>query len=109
MPGDARDRPPRDIQAVTAEDVLRVDWDDGDSNGGQRLYPFRFLRQQCQCARCVNEWTGERMLDPEAVPEDVSILGMELVGSYALRIRWSDGHDSGLLTWARLRELTPPT
>jgi DUF971 family protein len=31
--------------------------------------------------------------------------GAELVGNYALRIQWSDGHDTGLYTWKYLREL----
>ncbi|MEE2907136.1 MAG: DUF971 domain-containing protein [Planctomycetota bacterium] len=30
---------------------------------------------------------------------------MELVGSYAVRIRFSDGHDTGLYTWSYLRSL----
>ena len=95
--------PPRDIQALTAENKLRVVWADR-----QGEYSFRFLRQQCQCARCVNEWTGEQILDPDSVAADVSINAMELVGHYAIRIRWSDGHDSGLYTWERLQELIPP-
>jgi len=31
---------------------------------------------------------------------------LELVGGYAVRINWSDGHNSGLFTWERLRELS---
>jgi len=30
---------------------------------------------------------------------------MEAVGHYALRIRFSDGHDTGIYTWRYLREL----
>mgnify|MGYP002004601913 FL=1 len=30
---------------------------------------------------------------------------LELVGNYAVRIRFSDGHDTGLYTWAYLRSL----
>jgi len=91
---------PRDLQALREEGVLRIAWSDRED----RL-PFVFLRGECQCARCVNEWTGERMLDPATIPQDVSIERMELVGSYAVRIHWSDGHSSGLYTWERLREL----
>jgi len=31
--------------------------------------------------------------------------GAELIGNYAVRIRFSDGHDTGLYAWALLREL----
>jgi DUF971 family protein len=31
----------------------------------------------------------------------------ELVGNYALKIRFSDGHDTGLYTWSYLRSLDP--
>lgn len=31
--------------------------------------------------------------------------GAELVGNYAVRIRFSDGHDTGLYAWRLLREL----
>ena len=31
----------------------------------------------------------------------------ELVGNYALRIRFSDGHDTGIYTWQYLREIDP--
>jgi len=47
-----------------------------------------------------------RILDPASVPADITIEKMELVGSYAVRVRWSDGHNSGLYTWERLRELS---
>jgi DUF971 family protein len=30
---------------------------------------------------------------------------VEPVGHYALRIRFSDGHDTGIYTWRYLREL----
>ena len=95
-------QPPRDIQAHSSDRLLRIDWGDRRAS-----LPFRFLRQSCQCARCVNEWTGEQILDPESVADDVSIERVELVGNYAIRIRWSDGHDSGLYTWERLSELSP--
>ena len=43
--------------------------------------------------------------DQPPVPEDISVIGAEPVGRYAVRIRFSDGHDSGLYTWKFLREL----
>jgi DUF971 family protein len=31
----------------------------------------------------------------------------ELVGNYAIRIRFSDGHDTGIYSWDYLREIDP--
>ena len=35
----------------------------------------------------------------------VHIMGLEPVGNYAVRIRFDDGHDTGLFTWAYLKKL----
>ncbi len=35
----------------------------------------------------------------------VRIIGLEPVGNYAVRIRFDDGHDTGLFTWAYLKKL----
>jgi DUF971 family protein len=91
---------PRDLQALSDQQILRVVWSDRED-----ALPYRFLRGECGCAQCVNEWTGERMLDPATIAESISIERMELVGNYAVRIAWSDGHSTGLYTWERLREL----
>jgi len=37
--------------------------------------------------------------------ESVSIAAIEPVGRYAVRLKYSDGHDSGLYTWQYLQEL----
>ena len=92
---------PTDLRALRNEGLLRITWPDCVSD-----FPLAFLRRQCECASCVNEWTGERILDPASVPDDIAIQKMDLVGSYAVRIEWSDGHNSGLFTWDRLRELS---
>jgi DUF971 family protein len=91
---------PTDICAVRERSLLAITWTDRQAD-----LPFAFLRGQCGCAHCVNEWTGERMLDLATIPADIAIERLEQVGGYAIRIHWSDGHNSGLYTWDRLREL----
>ncbi|MCC6491494.1 MAG: DUF971 domain-containing protein [Pirellulales bacterium] len=100
MPPASSSPPPRDLQALRSESALLVSWPDR-----QDRLPFHYLRTECGCAQCVNEWTGQRMLDPASIAADVAIVRMELVGNYAVRIQWSDGHSSGLYTWQRLRRL----
>lgn len=41
----------------------------------------------------------------QAAAGSLAAEGAELVGNYALRIRFNDGHDTGLYGWALLREL----
>lgn len=94
-------RPPKDIQASTDRGMLAITWQD------DRVveYPFRWLRCQCACAHCVDEVTGQRILDPATVPNDISIAFMNLVGRYAVQIQWSDDHATGIYSWDRLTKL----
>jgi len=92
---------PRDINADTQNQRLTITWVDDHVQS----YPFVYLRGECRCAHCVDEMTGKRLLDPATIPTDITVSNMQLVGNYALKIIWSDGHDTGLYTWQRLREM----
>jgi DUF971 family protein len=93
--------PPVSIERLASEKALGIVWQDRRED---RL-PYLMLRGECMCARCVDEITGERILDVEGIDPDVSAAELSLVGNYALKIRWSDGHDTGLYTWPHLRRL----
>jgi len=93
-------RTPAEIAQHDAR-TLAITWQDG-----HRSYlPVRRIRLACRCAHCVDEWTGEEQLDPADVPEDVHPVRIEPVGRYALQFHWSDGHDSGIHPFERLRAL----
>jgi len=81
--------------------TLAIAWGDGVES---RL-DVRELRLACGCAHCVDEWTGEQRLDPASVAADVHPVRIQAVGRYAIQIEWSDGHDSGIYPYARLRAL----
>lgn len=91
-------RRPRDV--VFAED-LTITWRDGVV----AHYPYPYLRDICPCATCVDEITGEKVLDSKSIPKDIHIQKAEYVGNYALRFNWSDGHDTGIYAFRFLREL----
>ncbi len=86
------------------EKRLVIRWDDGNTSA---LTP-RELRLGCGCAGCVDEMSGARTLDPAKVPADVDIASFEPVGNYALRLEFSDGHDTGIFDWQLLRRLSKP-
>jgi Mrp family chromosome partitioning ATPase len=54
----------------------------------------RDLRLKCQCAHCVNEFTGDALLKPETVAQDIEPLALKPIGRYAIGVSWSDGHSS---------------
>ena len=79
---------------------VRFVWDEG---GDEDVWPARALRIKCTCANCQSESTGERILDPATVPEDLSIKDMHLVGNYGVGIHFSDGHTTGIFRFKELR------
>lgn len=84
---------------------LRIKWAD------ERVceYDAAMLRRACPCAQCVDEWTGERRLKPQAVSGDVEMNDLSIVGRYALNFRWSDGHETGIYSFEYLRNLCDRT
>jgi DUF971 family protein len=77
------------------------------SDGHESYYDSRTLRCACGCASCVDEMTGRKVLDDARVPRDVRAREFHPVGNYGVAIVWSDGHDTGIYTFDRLRELCP--
>jgi len=85
---------PRLLTLQRAPSGIRLSWK-GDL---EVELSARQLRLECPCAKCVSEVTGQRILNPASVPEDVAILEMTPLGNYAYRIGFSDEHDTGLYT-----------
>jgi ATP-binding protein involved in chromosome partitioning len=82
---------------------IQITWEDGRVN----LYHAPELRLLCPCAVCVSETTGERILKPESIPTDIQPLAVEPIGNYAMMIRWSDGHSTGIYSFEYLRQIAP--
>jgi DUF971 family protein len=92
---------PREIMREEGGTGLRITWAD------DRVchYASADLRRACPCAQCVNEWTGQRVLKPESISEDLTMQDIDVVGRYALNFRWSDNHQTGIYSFRYLREL----
>ena len=80
---------------------VRVTWADG------RVCDFTatYLRVNCSCAECVEEWTNRRLLDPASVPHDLRAEDYLMVGRYAVQFLWSDAHYTGIYPFTALRAL----
>lgn len=88
---------------------LTVQWADGRSS----YYSIAYLRRMSPSAE-ARELRKEVARNPLAIVPaggvgggPLTALGAELVGHYALRVRFSDGHDTGLYSWDYLREIDP--
>lgn len=91
-----------DLPIVTAiPGRIHIRWPDGSEDELQN----RDVRASCQCAQCVGEFTGEQLLDVNAIPPDIDATAVDTLGNYAVSIAWSDGHSSGIFTWDHLKEL----
>ena len=64
------------------ERTLKISWSDATFNE----YDVRKLRYNCACAKCVNEWNGERIIKLESIPKNMKPLKIDSVGNYAIKI-----------------------
>ena len=91
------------VQIIEENDSeVSIKW----SDDLETRYNASGLRRSCPCAGCVNEWTGEKMLEDTNVPDDISFGHVSIVGRYALNFHFSDGHDTGIFSFAYLRKLS---
>lgn len=66
-------------------------------------YTCEFLRVHSQSAEVTGHAPGQAVLQLDK--QDVNIDAISPVGQYAIRLHFSDGHDSGLYSWERLYDL----
>lgn len=79
--------------------VLHVCFDDGQAYA----LTFEFLRVHSPSAEVRGHGPGQEVLQLNKA--DVGILELRPVGQYGVLIVFDDGHDTGIYSWAWLREL----
>ena len=101
--------------AVSKSRGVTIDWSDGHKSEFSNAY----LRDECPCASC----TGAHGTEPQrsnygveaAAPANpfqmfkpkLRMESIEEVGSYAIRIYWNDGHNTGIYSFDHLRDICP--
>jgi DUF971 family protein len=91
--------PPTEIKLHRASRMLDVAFADGH----RYALPCEYLRVFSPSAEVQGHGAAETVLVPGK--QNVSITGIEPVGHYAVRLTFSDGHNTGLYTWSVLRDL----
>jgi DUF971 family protein len=79
--------------------VLEVGFDDGKTF----RIPFELMRVYSPSAEVQGHGPGQEVL--QTGKRDVTIVGIEPVGHYALQPTFSDGHDTGIFSWQYLYRL----
>ena len=111
---------------------LRIEWNNGSETTFP--IPFLRQRCPCAACKMLREGRDPHQLFGPATPEPdktgpeaekprkslslsvlprhfaseeehITVTHAELVGNYAIRLHFSDGHESGIFSWAYLREL----
>ncbi|HWQ55850.1 MAG TPA: DUF971 domain-containing protein [Bryobacteraceae bacterium] len=94
--------------SVSKSKGIRIEWRDGHVSE----YGLDYLRDHCPCATC----TGAHGTPPrqpsggspfQMYKPATRIVNADPVGSYALRIGWNDGHNTGIYSWELFRSLCP--
>ena len=90
---------PTDLKLHRASHVLEVAFDSGETF---RL-PCEFLRVHSPSAEVMGHGPNQRVL--QTGKKDVNIDDVIPVGNYAVLLKFSDGHDTGIYSWTTLYDL----
>lgn len=115
-----RQNEPLPIDTVTPKKVrvkktegtgVEIEWKDGHHSA----WNFSWLRNACPCATCHEDREKSGRSPGEPKPKEqkllmlyeapVKPLEVSPVGKYALKFKWSDGHESGIYSWDYLRRV----
>jgi DUF971 family protein len=90
---------PTEITLHQQSKMLEIAFEDG----ARYKLPFEFLRVYSPSAEVRGHGPGQETL--QVGKRNVLLTAVEPAGSYAIKLVFDDGHDSGLYTWEYLYEL----
>ena len=90
---------PIDIRLHQASRLLEIKFD----NNTECMLSCEFLRVYSPSAEVRGHGAGQETL--QIGKENVNITAIEPVGNYAVKLVFSDGHDTGLYSWDYLYDL----
>jgi len=90
---------------LNGKESLTIIWNEGTTHN----YPLKFLRDESPDAGNKGETILWRHYDPlpktADLPGKYEVASIELVGDYAITIKWKDGNDYGIYSWDLLWRL----
>ena len=97
MAGLKTDTPtPQSLTVHQQSQVLEI----GFSDGAEFRIPFELMRVYSPSAEVQGHGPGQEVL--QTGKRQVTIVGLEPVGNYAVQPTFSDGHESGIFSWEYL-------
>jgi len=94
---------PVEIEYRSDDDILYMVFSDDHVSE----FPTPYLRGYCPCARCQGHSGSEPKWQELRLHRQVEVVDVDQVGGYALSITWADGHDTGIYSFQKLREMCP--
>jgi DUF971 family protein len=98
--------------AISKSKGIKIDWRDRHRSE----FPLEYLRDECPCASCTGAHGTEPQKTSYSAPSNdpfpmyqpkLKILNVEPIGAYAIKIDWSDGHNTGIYSFDYLRRICP--
>eukprot|EP00066_Takifugu_rubripes_P018944 XP_011608210.1 PREDICTED: gamma-butyrobetaine dioxygenase [Takifugu rubripes] len=80
----------RSVRALNEERMVEVEWEDG----GCSLYPFTWLRDNCQCPLCTLDSAQARKLLLSNVDINTGVNAVELTSDGHVSVVWPEKHTS---------------
>ena len=96
---DRRSPRPTDITLHQQSNMLDVTFDDGS----RFSMPVEYLRVYSPSAEVRGHGPGQEVL--QTGKRNVGVRAIEPVGMYAIKLVFTDGHDTGIYSWDYLHEL----
>ncbi|XP_041795505.1 gamma-butyrobetaine dioxygenase [Chelmon rostratus] len=94
----------RHVRALDEERLMEVEWEDG----GHSLYPFTWLRDNCQCPLCTLESAQARKLLMSDLDIHTGVNVVEVTDDNKVSIVWPDQHTSVFdAEWLKKRCFSP--
>jgi DUF971 family protein len=90
---------PTEIKLHQASRAMELSFADGT----KFRMPYEYLRVYSPSAEVRGHGPGQETL--QAGKREVTILEVEPIGHYAIRPKFSDGHDTGIYSWEYLHDL----
>lgn len=84
---------------IIQDKVLYIQWNDKTESN----FSLHKMRTMCPCATCVTSRLNQNnSYIPLLLSNQVEVKNIEIVGNYAIKIDWKDGHNSGIYEYSSL-------